>query len=88
MGMRLAWRPFQATDQPSGIFKHQRVGCAACCRFLVGSLPALILHFAAVETHVQIVVEPAAKSMSASQLEYERSVARARTFELGAYRPR
>ena len=36
-------------DQPLGIFKHLRIGPAACSSLLVRSLPALVLHFSAVK---------------------------------------
>ena len=38
-------------DQALGVLKHLSIGRASSGSFLLGSLPALILHFAAVEAH-------------------------------------
>ena len=51
IGMRLAWRSFQASIKRSATLKHLIVGRAARGGLFLGSLPALILHLAAVEAH-------------------------------------
>jgi hypothetical protein len=38
-------------DLGGGILKHLGVGGAAGCHLFLGSLPALIRHFSAVEAH-------------------------------------
>ena len=53
IGIRLAWRSFQAAIRRSASFKHLGVGRAPLGRFFLGGLPALILHLAAVEAHVR-----------------------------------
>jgi hypothetical protein len=46
-------------DQALGILKDLRLGCAAPGGLFLGSLPALILHLAAIESHDGgIVAEP------------------------------
>jgi hypothetical protein len=44
-------------DQPLGILKHLGIGCSPGHSLFLGSLPALILHFALVEADSRIVAE-------------------------------
>ena len=59
--LQLAFVP--GADQPLGILKHLRIGCAACRGFLLGNLSAPIFHLSTVEAHGRIVAEPAYKSI-------------------------
>jgi hypothetical protein len=52
-------------DQVIGILKDLLFGRAAGSRFLLGSLPVPILHFALVEAHGGIVAEEVGVSTSA-----------------------
>jgi len=52
-------------NQGFGILKDLRIGRAALCRFLLGGLPALVLHPAAVEAHRGMVAERHRLSMGA-----------------------
>jgi hypothetical protein len=38
-------------NQPIGILKHLSIGRTSRGRFLLGDLPALVLHLAAIEAH-------------------------------------
>jgi hypothetical protein len=44
-------------DEVVGVLKDLLLGRAVCSRFLLGSLPAPVFHFALVEAHGRIVVE-------------------------------
>jgi hypothetical protein len=55
MGMCLAWRSFQAAMRRSAILKDLSISRAARSGFLLGDLPALILHFATVEAHCRMI---------------------------------
>jgi hypothetical protein len=55
--LRLALVP--GAYQALGVLEHLGVGSAACGRFLLGGLPALVLHLATVEAHSWMVAEPA-----------------------------
>jgi hypothetical protein len=60
--LRLALVPHG--DQVVGILKDLLFGRATRSRVLLGSLPAPVLHFAAIESHAGIVVEWEGVSMS------------------------
>jgi len=60
------WPFVPCGDQALGMFEDLLIGRPACSRFLLGSRPALIFHFALVEAHNRIVAEWGRVSMSAS----------------------
>ena len=58
IGIRLAWRSFQAAISLSlCILKHLSVGRAPLCGFLLGGGATLILQFSLIEAHARIVIE-------------------------------
>jgi hypothetical protein len=50
MGIRLAWRSFQAAIKRSASFEDLGIGCTPVSRFLLRDA-ALVLHLAAIEAH-------------------------------------
>jgi hypothetical protein len=67
IGIRLAWRSFQAVINHSAILKHLGVSRAPPCGLFLGSVPTLILHFAAVEAHKYTVNNQAFHRHKAAQ---------------------
>jgi hypothetical protein len=57
IGIRLAWRSFQASIKRSASSSTCTSVARRAGRFLLCDLPALILHLAAVEAHAWIVAE-------------------------------